>query len=198
VRIEVTEVPASALPEYARVPIAFEVSHVIDVAEAAGGGFVLTERRVDAPWTKDYDALPGEGPAAWGRSFDLSRWGFFAARDPALAADRWSGAAAAVLDAPGVDLLDGRRDHAVLWDLRIAPDGRRRGVGTALLRAVEAWAAARGARQLSVETQQVNVPACRFYARHGFMLATVRRDAYPSLPEEVQLLWRKALAAGAR
>jgi ribosomal protein S18 acetylase RimI-like enzyme len=44
-----------------------------------------------------------------------------------------------------------------------------------------------------VETQQVNVVACRFYQRQGFSLERVAAAAYPSLPDEVQLLWIKAL-----
>ena len=77
-------------------------------------------------------------------------------------------------------------------------DERRRGVGAALLDAAERRAVNRGASQLRVETQQINVPACRFYLRHGFSLESVRPDAYPDLPEEVQLLWRKSLALGSR
>jgi hypothetical protein len=47
----------------------------------------------------------------------------------------------------------------------------------------------RGARVLKVESQNTNVPACRFYAGRGFLLRAVRRGAYPELPHEIQLLW---------
>lgn len=47
---------------------------------------------------------------------------------------------------------------------------------------------------LMAETQDVNVPACRFYARQGFMLGAVNHGAYPDLPNEVQLLWQKERA----
>ena len=47
-----------------------------------------------------------------------------------------------------------------------------------------------------VETQNVNVRACRFYARQGFALGAVNRDAYPDLPDEVLLLWYKEQAPG--
>jgi hypothetical protein len=40
-----------------------------------------------------------------------------------------------------------------------------------------------------VETQNINVPACRFYARQGCVLGAIHPDAYPDLPDEVQLLW---------
>ena len=73
------------------------------------------------------------------------------------------------------------------------PQGRRRGVGSALFRAAEVLAAAKGCRQLKVETRTVNVPACRFYARQGCVPGVSNRCAYREPPGEVQLLWYKAL-----
>lgn len=66
-------------------------------------------------------------------------------------------------------------------------------MGSTLFRAAEAWARARGCRQLKVETQNVNVAACRFYARQGCVLTSVHHNAYPGLPDEIQLLWYKNL-----
>ena len=37
--------------------------------------------------------------------------------------------------------------------------------------------------------------ACRFYQEMGCTLGGIDRFAYPRLPGEVQLLWRKALQA---
>jgi ribosomal protein S18 acetylase RimI-like enzyme len=76
----------------------------------------------------------------------------------------------------------------------VAPDARGRGVGGALFRAADAWAASRGCRRLEVETQNVNVGACRFYARQGCALAAIDRLAYPELPDETMLLWCRELA----
>ena len=92
-----------------------------------------------------------------------------------------------------IEMLEGREELALLWDIRVAPAERNHGVGTALLDAGESWAGARGARVLKVETQNTNVPACRFYASHGFVLGAVGRGAYPELPNEVQFLWYKDL-----
>jgi GNAT superfamily N-acetyltransferase len=91
-------------------------------------------------------------------------------------------------------MLEGRSDVAVLWDIRVVPSMRRHGVGSALFQAVEAWASAGGCRQLKVETQNINMAACWFYARQGCELRAVRRGAYPEFPEEIQLLWYKDLA----
>ena len=95
-------------------------------------------------------------------------------------------------DTPGVDLLRGR-GVAAIWDIRVEPTRRRTGVGDILFHAAEDWARSRGARTLIVETQNINVPACRFYDRMGCSLAAINRLAYRDLPEEVQLVWSKVL-----
>jgi len=93
----------------------------------------------------------------------------------------------------GLEVLDGHVDPALLWDIRVAPAVRRQGIGAALLDHVTREARERGATELLVETQQINVPACRFYAAHGFRLLGAQRQAYPNLPHEIQLLWSKSL-----
>ena len=189
--VKVTEEAPTALADYARIPIAFEVRCVLDVEEQAGGlgGLTLSARALDIPYVKDYDAADG-GPERWPLRFDLTRWGFFAARSGA----RRVGSAAVAFGTDGVAMLEGRADLAVLWDLRVAPEARGRGVGVALFDTAAAWAAGRGCRWLKVETQNVNVPACRFYARMGCMLGGIERFAYPEIPDEVQLFWYKALS----
>jgi GNAT superfamily N-acetyltransferase len=191
--IEVTEEAMTALSEYARVPIAFMVDRVMDVTnrDDGSGGFVLSERRLEVPYEKDYDATAGEGPLQWGRRFDLSNWGFFTAR----VANRIVGAAAVAFDTPGLTMLEGRSDLAALWDIRVAPDARRRGVGAALFQRAGGWAHRQGCRQLKIETQNTNVAACRFYERQGCQLRAIHRAAYPELAEEIQLLWYKDLPA---
>ncbi len=189
--IEVTEEPITVLPEYARVPIAFTVDRVFDVTSRDDrlGGFALSERRLEVPYEKDYDAIPGEGPLQWARRFDLSTWALFTAR----VATRIVGAAAVAFDTAGLTMLEGRRDLAILWDIRVSPDARRQGVGSALFERIEAWARRQGCRQLQIETQNTNVEACRFYERQGCHLRAIHRGAYPEFPDEIQLLWSKDL-----
>ena len=189
--IEVAEEPMSALPAYARVPIIFTVDRMLDVTnrDDGSGGFVLSERRLDVPYEKDYDRIAGEGPLEWARRFDVSNWALFTAR----LATRIVGGATIAFDTPELTMLEGRRDLAVLWDIRVSPDARRQGVGSALFKSVETWSQLHGGRQLKVETQNTNVRACRFYERQGCQLRAVHRAAYPELPEEIQLLWYKDL-----
>ena len=46
--------------------------------------------------------------------------------------------------------------------------------------------------QVKIETQNVNVPACRFYSKQGCHLGEYNRYAYVGRPEvarEVMLVW---------
>lgn len=192
--LEIREERPSALAEYARVPIAFEVRErfALHTPDSGLGGLLLSIERVEAPYVKDYDSEPGLHPTAWAERFDLGRWGIFSA----WADGERVGGAVVAWDTPSVDLIEGRSELEVLWDLRVAPAWRAQGIGAALFHAAEAWALARGAEWLKVETQNINVAACRFYARQGCVLGAIHRFAYPTLPDEVQLLWYKRLAAG--
>jgi GNAT superfamily N-acetyltransferase len=189
--IEVREEPIAALAEHAGISIAFTVDRVLGVTISKGGlgGLVLSERAVDEPYVKDYDAIDGEGPTRWATRFDVSKWGLIGA----YSGGRRVGGAVVAFDTAGVALLEARPDVAVLWDIRVRAEHRGQGVGSVLFQATEAWAAARGCRWLKVETQNINVAACRFYARHGCVLGAINRFAYAALPDEVQMLWYKDL-----
>lgn len=189
--MEIIEESIAVAPELARIPISFEVESVFDVSAPGGGlgGLILSERRLDAPYVKDYDTAEGERPAQWGVRFDVSNWGLIGAHSNGARV----GGAVVAFNTRGVNMLEGRRDLAVLWNIRVAPEARGQGVGFALFRAVEAWAAARGCRQLKIETQNINVPACRFYARQGCVLGAINRFTYQEFPDEAQLLWYKTL-----
>jgi GNAT superfamily N-acetyltransferase len=187
--IDVVEEPMTALADYALLSSAFRVDQVLDVTARADGGFALSVRRLEHPYVKDYDSVEGERPLGWPRRFDVSNWTMFTAR----VAGRRVGGATVAFDTPGLTMLEGRLDLAVLWDIRVVPDARGKRIGSALFERVEACALANGCRQLKVETQNVNARACGFYARHGCELRGIHHAAYPELPEEVQLLWYKDL-----
>ena len=46
-----------------------------------------------------------------------------------------------------------------------------------------------GCVELKIETQDVNVRACDFYAKQGCRLVNVIPDAYPGWPDEVEFDW---------
>ena len=161
--------PALPPDTYATVPIAFEVADVFDATDLAGTPALrrMTVRREQARYVKDYPAV------------DLTRCTTFSVFN----GDDRVGAAA----------VEKRGDLGILWDVRVGSDIRRRGVGTALLSAIERWAVNNHASWLEVETQNINLPAYRFYQKHGFNVTDVRADAYPDLPGEVQILLHKRL-----
>ena len=185
--IEIAGLPSPLLADYAAIPIAFEVASVLSALKDTEP-FDLTESRVDPPYVKDYDAI-GDCPLDWTARFDTSQWVLFLAR----LNGRCLGGATLALGTSGLHMLEDRSDLAVLWDIRVTPASRGRGVGRALIGAAEILIRTRGYRELKVETQNVNVPACRFYAALGFHLRTVRENAYPECPGETQLLWCKGV-----
>lgn len=184
--LEVREESITHLDRHGEISIEFEVRTAFDVELVDDGlaGVLLNEVTVNEPWVKDYDAADG-GPARWASRFDVKSWGLLGAYQD----DRRIGGAVIAIDTPDLHLLRGRRDLAVLWDLRIAPGSRRVGVGSALFESAKAWARERRCQALEIETQQINVPACRFYHRMGCSLARVDRFAYADLHEETQLIW---------
>jgi ribosomal protein S18 acetylase RimI-like enzyme len=82
-----------------------------------------------------------------------------ARQDPALA-----GFAHALLEASGCKLDK----------LYVHPDYQRRGIGTALLRNVEAWARAQQAGRLWLQVNRGNAQAIRAYEKYGFRIVESR------------------------
>jgi ribosomal protein S18 acetylase RimI-like enzyme len=66
----------------------------------------------------------------------------------------------------------------VLWHLYVAPAVRGRGLGTTLLESVIGYARGVKARCVWLETQNVNVPAIRFYGQRGFRLCGLDTRLY--------------------
>ena len=62
-------------------------------------------------------------------------------------------------------------------------------MGRLLFEAACAWTREHGGTELKVETQDINVPACRFYAAMGGQLAEANVGKYGDL-DEVQIIWR--------
>jgi ribosomal protein S18 acetylase RimI-like enzyme len=186
-------VTPQTLAEHGRISIAFTVDRVLKVALAEQGAdgieLTLTETPVAHPYVKDYDTVDGEGPTRWVKVFDTSNWGMIGAyRDNVRV-----GSAVLAFRTPNLWMLGGRSDLTALWDLRVAPEHRGTGTGTALFLAAEVWAVERDARWLKIETQNNNAAACRFYRKMGCTLGGFDRFAYPDLPDETQLLWWKSL-----
>ena len=189
--MEITALPVSpeSLTAYSTVSIAFEVRSklTITLLNDGLGGMLLREEPVIPPYVKDYDETGEEGPMCWLTRFNTSSWVLFLARE----GDMPIGGAAVAYRTPGVDMLRDRKDIAVLWDIRVHPEHRRSGIGTLLFNEAARWAGDRNCNHLKIETQNVNVLACRFYARQGCLLGEIDRFAYSEehLAHETMLVW---------
>jgi len=187
----IEEISADRLDQYAQISIGFWVNSSLQVQPQESGlsGMLFVEEAVTPPYFKDYDHQEAEGsPILWPKQFDVSQWGFFLA----LRGETAVGGAAMAFQTAGVNMLEGRNDLAVLWDIRVKPEYRGQGVGAALFRHVLSWARARGVRQLKIETQNINLAACRFYAKMGCHLGMIHRYGYAAVPgceHEVMLCW---------
>ena len=176
--------PLSALSDYGSVSIAFSTTTVLEVAWIANGlgGVRMVEAPLCQPLTKDFDQ--DEPVTRWSSYGDISHWGIFGA----FVDERRVGGAVVAHNTPGIHMLEGRKDLAVLWDIRVSPSVRRSGVGTRLLDQAIEYARACGCSVLKVESQNTNPAACRFYAKSGLQLGGLRSGGYAEYPDEVQLL----------
>jgi GNAT superfamily N-acetyltransferase len=190
-KIDIREEKRTALADYGSVPIAFEVKSILklEVVDGGLGGFLWTEHAIERPWTKDYDVDSGEGPTRWAKRFNIDNWGILSAFD----GEKRIGGCVLAYDTKGLSTLEDRADLAALWDLRVDSAYRRRGVGASLFDAAVAWAAARNCAWLKIETQNINVTACRFYAKQGCELGIIHRFAYKDFPEEAELVWYRKM-----
>jgi len=185
--VEIRENPLEDLSHYLEIQSRFEARSVFDVYQNIEG-FSLVERDIPRTYSKNYDVI--EDPRRWLEEFDVSNWAMISAfRD-----GKRVGGAIAAFNSPGVELLEGRNDLVVIWDIRVAPTASRTGVGGALADHIEGWARIRRCCEVKVETQNTNVAACRFYQSRGFRISEANYEAYPNLPEDIQLIWRKSVA----
>ncbi|SDP47796.1 Acetyltransferase (GNAT) family protein [Litchfieldia salsa] len=81
--------------------------------------------------------------------------------------------------------------YARIDDIAVAIDHRKNGVGTALLNKAIDWAKENNSSGLMLETQDINVSACRFYAKNHFVIGGVVTMLYSnfSTVNEIAVFW---------
>lgn len=92
---------------------------------------------------------------------------FLANPDNLLLVAFWSDIACGFLTAHRLQRFDARRAEVLLYEIGVDEAFRRRGVGTALIAAVNAWAKEIGADETWVLTYAENAAAMALYARTG-------------------------------
>lgn len=87
--------------------------------------------------------------------------------------------------------------YAHINDISVAKSHRGQGIGTALLVKAEEWAKAQNISALSLECQDNNVLASRFYKKKGFVIGGVNTRLYSMLGEpyasEAAVFWYKTI-----
>ncbi|WP_214850903.1 GNAT family N-acetyltransferase [Exiguobacterium sp. s193] len=81
---------------------------------------------------------------------------------------------------------------AYIENIAVKKDFRKSGVGHLLLEAAEAWAKEQSLIGLSLEAQNDNLIACRFYVKEGFVLGgvdTLKQSANAEI--DITLYWYK-------
>jgi ribosomal protein S18 acetylase RimI-like enzyme len=113
-------------------------------------------------------------------------------------ADEWTRKSMMFTAISGPDLVGyaaivERKAAYVAWvtDLVVAPNLRRRGVGTSLLMAAQDWAVARGDKRIMLEMQSKNYPAIRLAQKHGYEFCGYNDRYY--MTQDVALFFARAL-----
>ncbi|MFC6333130.1 GNAT family N-acetyltransferase [Paenibacillus septentrionalis] len=80
---------------------------------------------------------------------------------------------------------------ALVEDIAVASTSRKRGVGTELLLKAKEWAKQNNQIGLMLETQDVNLSACRFYSKNNFVIGAVDTLLYTNFPNanEKAIIW---------
>jgi ribosomal protein S18 acetylase RimI-like enzyme len=186
--IESAPLNLESITEYEKIPIRFKVRSKINITRFGSGlnGIDFKEEKVNPSYIKDYDL--NEKPEAWLKIFNVKNWRLFISREN----NQYVGGAIVVYKTPELHMLDGRTDLSIIWDIRVHPDYRRCGFGTRLFAETVKWSRQKGCRQLKIETQNINVPACKFYVNQGCHLGEINFHKYfnsKSSADEIMLVW---------
>jgi [ribosomal protein S18]-alanine N-acetyltransferase len=82
-------------------------------------------------------------------------------------------------------------DEIEILNIAVAPDARRRNIGTELLRVAFEWGRTNHAIKAFLETRASNRAAIAFYEHHGFSAIGRRPKYYVSPPEDAIVLSTK-------
>ena len=119
-------------------------------------------------------------------------------RDPFALADEWTQRSTTLVAALGDELVGyvcvlehTRATTAWVTDLVVDSESRRKGVGSALLNAVQDWATSRSARDIFLEMPSKNYPAICLAHKFGFEFCGYNDHYY--VTKDVALFFGKSL-----
>lgn len=185
--ISYKKIDESYFDKYAEIPMIVHVKSIFKLEKINNGlgGILLKETQVKE-YIKDLGVY--EQPTKYADEFDITNWAFFMAFDNELPI----GAVTIASKTKEVNMLDGRDDMSVLWDIRVDDRYKQQGVGTKLFDLAVEWSKSNGFIQMKIECQNNNVQACKFYHKQGAVLGKLDEYAYYKdidIKDEVQLIW---------
>jgi ribosomal protein S18 acetylase RimI-like enzyme len=181
--ITLRELTLSDIPNLTQIHPTFRSGSVLDVVRDGEGldvSWRLMERELTAPFDK------GDG-------YDFDE---FVRADIAERLARPDDVYQRVADFEGrlIGLLEVElqewNNTANLWNLMIDRDYRGKGLGRRLWHRAVDYARQADVRAILIETQNTNVPACKFYARMGCQICGIHEAYYDEGGEEVAIFWR--------
>jgi ribosomal protein S18 acetylase RimI-like enzyme len=182
------KVDRTYFPQYDQISMIVHVSAYYRIEKDNRlGGFALVETPIE-PYIKDFCTGDDESITRWEKRWNISNWAFFMAFD----GERPIGGATVATRTKEINMLSGRNDLAVLWDIRVADAYKYQGIGQALLDMAVDWSREQGFVQMKIECQNNNIPAVKFYHKQGAVLSAIDEYTYYNEPEyrhEVQLIW---------
>jgi ribosomal protein S18 acetylase RimI-like enzyme len=178
--------------EYDSIPMQVYVKsqYVLERIDNGLGGILLKEVPVKS-YIRDFSKHAKA--TRFSEKFDIKNWVFFMAFDD----EKPIGAVTIVSRTEGIHMLDGRDDMTVLWDIRVADTYKHQGIGQKLFDLAAEWSRNNRFKQMKIECQNNNVPACKFYQKQGAILRKIDEYAYIDDDDskdadskfEIQFIW---------
>ena len=185
--INYKQVYKSDFKVYDTIPMLVHVkSHfVLEKINNGLGGILLKEMPVKE-YIKDLSVY--EIACEYEDTYDISNWAFFMAFED----DKPIGAVTVASCTDNMNILEKRDDLCVLWDLRVMDGYKHQGIGQKLFDLVTDWSRKQGIKDMKIECQNNNVPACKFYHKQGAVLNMIDEHAYyydKSCENDTQFFW---------
>ena len=181
------EIDKSYLDKYDKIPMLVNVKSKLKLEKIENGlGGILLKEIPTKEYIKDLGEY--EEVTKWAEEFDITNWAFFMAFDNEFPI----GAITIVSRTINIQMLDGRDDISVLWDIRVDERYKQQGVGTKLFNMAVEWSKSKELKQMKIECQNNNVQAYKFYHKQGAVLGRIDEYAYYKDIEdrdEVQFIW---------
>jgi ribosomal protein S18 acetylase RimI-like enzyme len=147
--------------------------------------FKFFEEKTTIPYIKNYDKFDKNQPKEELKKFNIKNWII----QCAYKNDTLVGGMILAYDTKEIHMLEGRGDITCLWDIRVHPDYRRQGIGTQLFNSAVNETRGKNCKFMKIETQNINVNACKFYKKQGCKLGSINQYAYKDYPDEIQFIW---------